>query len=50
MLEGERVGGKAVLLVLQLVDRIYAVSMNKVDKVWDSKDLNKMQKMLRFLM
>jgi hypothetical protein len=50
MLEGERVGGKAVLLVLQLVDRIYAVSMNKVDKVWDSKELNKMQKMLRFLM
>lgn len=48
MLEGERVGGKAVLLVLQLVDRIYSVSMNK-EKVWDSKD-KKEQKMLRFLM
>ena len=37
------------MLVLQLVDRIYAVSMNK-DKVWDSKEMNKMQKMMRFLM
>lgn len=36
------------MLVLQLVDRIYSVSMNK-EKVWDSKD-KKEQKMLRFLM
>jgi hypothetical protein len=49
MLEGDRVGGKAVLLVLQLVDRIYSVSLNK-DKFWDSKVQNKEQKMLRFLM
>ena len=49
LLEGERVGGKAVLIVLQLVDRIYAVSMNK-EKVWDSKVIHKMQKMLRFIM
>jgi hypothetical protein len=49
MLESERVGGKAVLLVLQLVDRIYCLSLNK-HRVFDSRERNPGQNMLKFLM
>lgn len=49
LLEGDRIGGKAIVIVFQLVDRIYITSLNK-DKEWDFKQLFTTQKMLRFLM
>lgn len=49
LLESERVGGKAVLLVLQLVDRIYCLSLNK-ERVFDSRERNPAQNMLKFIM
>lgn len=46
----EMVHSKQMLLVLQLVDGIYSISLNKEGEVWDSKHQFSTCKMLKFQM